>query len=198
LERLAVFGYGSLVSPASAAESLGRPVELAGPARLQGWRRRWSTFRDNLSAEKTFAAPDGTLPRFVLGLNIEADPGCEGANGALIEVTEAEAARLDFREMRYARVDVTEAVRPLGSKPDLAPRFERVIAYVAKPAHHAPEPPAGAIVIAHYVRTVEAAFADLGDGQLVLYRETTDPAPVEAVEATLVRDEIPAGNPRAW
>jgi hypothetical protein len=196
MSRLAVFAYGSLVNPTSAAESLGRPVELAAFARLEGWRRRWSTFRDNLAVEKTFALPDGSLPPFVIGLNIEPDPGCPGANGALIEISRADAARLDLRELRYDRVDVTDAVRPFGDGP--VPLFKQVIAYTAKPQHHAPQPPRGAIVIAPYVRTVDAAFAELGPDHLAAYRETTDPPPVEAVEAALVRDQIPAGNPRAW
>jgi cation transport regulator ChaC len=193
---LAVFGYGSLANPESAALSLGRPVEAAVVVRLAGWRRRWSTFRDNLASEKTFALADGTQPAFVIGLNLERDPGCEGANGVLIEITEAEADRLDLREMRYDRVDVTADVQP----PDAGAgaRFDRVIAYTAKRRHHAPEPPPGTIVIARYVATVEATFAALGPGQLDHYRGTTDPPPVDPVEATLVRDEIPEGNPRGW
>ncbi len=194
--RLAVFGYGSLASPESAALSLGRPAPAAAVVRLAGWRRRWSTFRDNLASEKTFALADGTQPAFVVGLNIERDPACEGANGVLIEITDAEADRLDLREMRYDRVDVTAEVRP--PEGGEAPPFDRVIAYTAKPRHHAREPSPGTIVIARYVATVEAAFAALGPGELGHYRETTDPPPVEPVEATLVRDQIPEGNPRAW
>jgi cation transport regulator ChaC len=191
---LAVFGYGSLARPPSAALSLGSEVEFAGVVRLPGWCRRWSTFRDNLASEKTFALADGSLPPYVIVLNIERDPGCAGANGVLIEITEAEANRLDLREMRYDRVDVTADVRADGE----GPPFDRVIAYTAKPHHHAPEPPPGAIVIASYVATVEAAFAALGPGQLDAYRATTDPPPIDPVEATLVRDEIPEGNPREW
>lgn len=196
MSRLAVFGYGSLVSPESAAESLGRRVEPARMVRLAGWRRRWTTFRDNLAAEKTFVLEDGSVPPYVVGLNLERDPGCEGANGALIEITEAEAERLDLRELRYDRLDVTADVRPASG--ERIPAFDLVIAYCAKPGHHAPTPPDGAIVMAPYVRTVEAAFAALGDSQLAAYRESTDPPPVEPVDATLLRDEIPPGNPRDW
>lgn len=198
MSRLAVFGYGSLVSPESAAQSLGRPAEAAAIMRLVGWRRRWTTFRDNRSAEKMFALADRTLPPYVVGLNLERDPACEGANGVLIEVTVAEADRLDLRELRYDRVEVTADVRPLAAGGESPPPFECVIAYTAKPHHHAPEPPPGAIAIAQYVRTVEAAFAQLGPEHLALYRETTDPPPAEPVEATLVRDQIPEGNPREW
>lgn len=193
---LAVFGYGSLASPASAELSLGRRVEPAGIVRLRGWRRRWSVVRDNLASEKTFALADGTVPPYVVGLSIERDPACEGANGVLIEVSEAEADRLDLREMRYRRVEVAGEVV---AAPGTARRtFDRVIAYEAKPEHHAPAAPPGAIVIAQYVRTVEAAFADLGPGELERFRASTDPPPVEPVEATLVADRIPAGNPRSW
>lgn len=197
MSALAVFGYGSLASPASASLSLGRAVEPAGLARLEGWQRRWTTFRDNLEAEKTFALADGGIPPFVVGLNIERVPGCEGANGALIEITEAEAERLDLREMRYGRIDVTADVRALTDGEPL-PDFERIVVYAAKAHQHAPQAPAGAIVIAEYLRTVESAFAELGAEQLELYRRTTDQPPVAPVEATLVGDRIPEGNPRGW
>ena len=79
---LAVFAYGSLASPASAAITLGRNVDVVQVARLHGWRRRWSLYRDNLAVEKTFSrASDGSLPAYCLGLNVEAAdqrrPGAE-------------------------------------------------------------------------------------------------------------------------
>ena len=73
-----------------------------------------------------------------------------------------------------------------------------MLAYTARPAHHHPTAPRDAIVIGNYLRTVEAAFAALGPEQLDLFRATTVPPPVEVIDATLVRDEIPEGNPRAW
>jgi hypothetical protein len=181
------------VSPASAAETLGRPVELAGLARLRGWSRGWHVCRDNLSVEKTFArAGDGSLPGHCLGLGLEPDDGAEDPNGALIEVSEEELERLDLREMRYERVDVTEAI-------DADVRVDRVLAYRARPEHRRPSPiPTDAVIIASYVATVEAAFADLGPGELERFRATTERPPVELIDAVLVRDRIPAGNPRGW
>jgi cation transport regulator ChaC len=192
VSRLAVFGYGSLASPASAALTLGREVQYAGLCRLRGWRRRWTVYRDNTISEKTFALPDGTIPPFVVGLNLERDDGAEGANGVLIEISEAEADRLDMREMRYDRIEVTDDVEGADEE------FGRVIAYTAKAHHHAPEPPAGAVVVAAYVQTVEEAFAELGPAELAAYRASTDPPPVEPMEVALVADEIPEGNPRRW
>lgn len=218
MSRIAVFGYGSLADPQSAARTLGRPVDEVVPARLAGWRRRWSEARHNHRSEKTFALePGGELPEWVLGLNVEPAPEAaveEGPNGVLIEVTETELERLDVREVRYERAEVTELVScdevkdaggvaasskggdALGTTGAL--RFDLVVVYTAKPEHFATQPPAGAAILASYVRTVEAAFAALGPGQLETYRETTGPPPLRPVEAKLVRDEIPPGNPRQW
>jgi cation transport regulator ChaC len=193
---LAVFAYGSLIDPESFARTLGRePADLV-PARLRGWRRRWSIFRDNLAAEKTFAREDsGELPRWVLGLNlerIEDDAGGKLApNGALIEIGETELERLDLRELRYDRVEVTGQV-------DGAAGFDRIVTYTAKPEHFTAEPPEGAVAMAPYLRAIEAAFNALGEGQWELFLKTTGRPPVETIEPLLVRDEIPPGNPRDW
>jgi hypothetical protein len=193
MTRFALFAYGSLASLASAERTLGHPVQHAGLARLAGWRRRWSVARDNLACEKTFArAGDGGLPPFCLGLNLERAAGAS-PNGVLIEMTEGELERLDARELRYDRVEVTA---DLAAEEPLA--FDRVFTYVAKPGHFTGSPPPGAVILAPYARTVEAAFEALGEDQLELFRETTGPYPVEVIEGVLVRDEIPAGNPRDW
>lgn len=188
-----VFAYGSLVGRASAARTLGEPLEIVGPARLAGWRRRWSTARNNLASEKTFAPAAGGEPfAHCLGLNIDRDDQAPAPNGALLRLGDAQLARLDRRELRYRRIDVTGMIDA-----DL-PAGARVVAYVAKPRHHRHDPPAGAVVLASYVRAVESAFLALGANALDLYRATTDPPPVEVVEGVLVADRIPAGNPRDW
>lgn len=195
MKRIAVFGYGSLADPRSAARTLGRVVPRPVPARLAGWKRRWSEVRDNRRCEKTFALePGGELPDWVLGLNVEPSPDVtdeRGPNGVLIEVTVEELERLDVREMRYERAEVTALISGAES-------FDLVVTYTAKPEHFAPEPPPGAAILASYARTVEAAFTSLGPGHLEAYRQTTGPPPVEPVEATLIRDRIPPGNPRQW
>jgi hypothetical protein len=193
VSRFAVFAYGSLVSRESAGLTLGRDAGEPVPAELPGWRRRWSTVRDNEKCEKTFArVEDGSLPSFVLGLNLERaseDEASERPNGALLELDEASLERLDLRELRYERTEV---------RVEAGTGFDAVYAYTAKPTSFAPEPPAGAVIIAAYLRAVEEAFAELGPGQLERFRESTGPPPVEVAEARLLSDEIPAGNPRNW
>jgi cation transport regulator ChaC len=194
-QQAALFAYGSLVSVPSAEATLGRPVEHAGTVRLAGWRRRWSQVRDNRATEKTFAhAETGVVPPHCLGLNIELGGEGPGPNGVLIEVSAAELDRLDSREIRYRRVDVTDALRSGGRFSD----FDRVVSFAAKPQNFAPTPPPAAVVLGPYLRAVEAGFSALGPDQLELFRETTDAAPVEVIDAVLVRDEIPPGNPREW
>ena len=191
--RIALFAYGSLVSAVSAERTLGRPIEGTLAVRLPGWRRRWSQVRDNQATEKTFAhAESGLVPSHCLGLNVEPDPGGEGPNGALIEISEDELERLALREIRYDRIDVTEAIGP-EARP-----FTRVATFTAKPENFSPTPPPGAVILAPYLREVEAGFGVLGPGQLELFRSTTGPAPVEVIESVLIRDEIPPGNPRNW
>jgi hypothetical protein len=191
MARTALFAYGTLVAPESVAHTLGRRPDPV-PATLRSWRRRWSQARDNLAVEKTFEVGPGELPRWILGLNLEPDEGSgEAPNGALIEISEGELERLDLRELRYDRVEVGADI--VGDH-----EFERVVTYRAKPAHFAPEPPAGAVILANYLRAVESAFASLGEGQLELFRRSTGAPPATVVEATLVRDRIPAGNPREW
>ncbi|MFN8159939.1 MAG: gamma-glutamylcyclotransferase family protein [Solirubrobacterales bacterium] len=192
--RTAVFGYGSLVATRSAAQTLGRPMPDPLPAELCGWRRRWSLNRDNLRSEKTFAIePGGEIPASILGLNLERDgAGVDGPNGVLIELTESELERLDLREMRYDRVEVTREV--LGGE-----RFDRIFTYTAKTRHFCGEPPSGSVILSSYASVVEAGFRALGDGSLEAYRRTTGPHPVAVVDGVLIRgEEIPPGNPRAW
>ncbi len=52
------------------------------------------------------------------------------------------------------------------------------------------------MILRTYAEAVEAAFAGLG--RLDEYLRTTGPYPAPLVDAHLVADRIPEGNPRAW
>ena len=88
----------------------------------------------------------------VLGLNIEPEAESEGPNGALIEVSAAEVERLDVREMRYDRVDVTDAIG--------VDEFDTVLAWTVKPVHHHPTPPEGAVILKKFVNGLAPAMAE--------------------------------------
>lgn len=200
MSRQAVFGYGSLVSRSSVTETLGHDAPAPIPARLAGWRRRWSIYRDNTRVEKEFERLDGEPFQHCLGLNLERAPEAaeaEWPNGALIEVTRAELDRLDLRELRYDRVDVSEGLRA-GRSGAGSGTFDAVFAFAAKPAHFAAETPPRSIIIASYARACAEAFDQLGPGERELFATTTGPPPAPVVEARLVRDAIPEGNPRGW
>ena len=197
MSSLGLFGYGSLVLRESAEMTLGRPVGEMRPALLRGWRRRFSQARDNLTCEKTFECDGGRRPEWILGLNLEEEEDEAGpVNGVVIELTEAELDRLDVREIRYDRVEVTDLIE--GGAMFEGDLPNRIVTYTAKDFHFKPEPPPDAVILANYARAVESGFVALGDGELERYRATTGPHPVELVEANLVIDKIPAGNPRAW
>lgn len=191
MRALAVFGYGSLVNRASVRQTLGDSAGEPIPARLAGWRRRWSLVRDNRTAEKGFApAGDDEAFDWCLGLNIEPGDGADWLNGALIEVDEAALERLRLRELRYDAVEVADAVSPA--------LFDRVVAFRAKASNFAESPPSRAVILATYMDACEAAFEALVPGQLDAFRATTQTPPAPVISATLMRDEVPQGNPRAW
>jgi cation transport regulator ChaC len=195
--RLAVFGYGSLVSRASIAETLGHETPAPIPARLKGWRRRWSIYRLNTAHEKVFERVDGKPFQHIVGLNIERAPKApenEWPNGVLIELTEGELQRLDRREVRYDRVGVDPAAA-ITSEPH---GFDRIFVFTAKEGHYTAETPPEAIIIASYVHACEAAFGELGPEAWEEFLATTGEFPAPVVDARLVVDEIPEGNPRTW
>jgi cation transport regulator ChaC len=195
MSGIAVFGYASLVSAPSASQTLARQVDFAAVARLEGWARRWTLGREQATSEKTFARLDGSVPRFCLGLNIDRDEFARAPNGVLIELSEAELERLDLREIRYLREDVTDQITVTSGDAD---GIDTVYAYRARPERHHPTAPDDAIIVATYPAAIEAAFQALGPEQLALYRETTASPPVDVVDAELIADRIPPGNPRAW
>ncbi len=161
---IGVFGYGSLVLPESIEMTLGRTVEMSPPVRLHGWRRRFSQARDNLTCEKTFELDGGRRPEWILGLNVERGEDAEGpVNGVVLELSEGELERLDIREIRYDRVDVTDLVDGNGL-PD------RIITYTAKSDHFAPDPPGDAVILSTYANAIEQAFEALAPVELGHYR----------------------------
>ena len=114
---LGLFGYGSLVLRESASMTLGRPAGELRPVRLHDWRQallpasRQPDLREDLRVRRGMAARSGSSGSTSSEGEDEAGP----VNGVVIELTEAELDRLDIREIRYDRVEVTRLGRGRGS-----------------------------------------------------------------------------------
>jgi hypothetical protein len=187
-----VFGYGSLI--ARLGPVLTRELRADGfVADLAGLRRVWGVAMDNrldLPGYKYYTDGDGRRPEvFVAYLDLVAahpspdDPPAK-VNGVCLPVDDATLERLDRRERNYERVDVSDRVAAAGA---------RVWAYMGMAAARerlAEGRRAGtAWINAGYLRTVQAGFVALGDGELDAVQASLDPGELPVVE--LIRHELP-------
>ena len=173
-DRTWIFGYGSLVSPASMATTIGRtpaPADVA-VAHLDGYGRRWNYGSLHLRGDwhhDGVAVTQGLVVS--LGL-VAAD--AEICNGVVVRITDDELAMLDWRERDYERTDVTDLIRLDGDR-----RVERVMTYVPRSSaierYEAARDRGEAGIRQSYWELVHAAFGELGDDHLERY--TATPAP---------------------
>lgn len=186
-----VFGYGSLVSAASTAETIGRVVDTEieyGAATLVDFGRRWNY--GSLRQRATWQGPHGRVEGgIVVSLGIEAAAG-ERTNGSVVRVDAVELERLDRRESDYDRVEVTSLITSASVLPSDAvvmtyvPRSSAIERYVRSRDERR------AAVRRGYVDLVRQAFADLGPAELDRYEATTpEPdVPVVAFEERWLAD----------
>jgi len=156
-----VFGYGSLIHPASVNRTLGRaeaPADMQ-PAELSGYQRCWQLL---VHRRFTDDPPGLTTPCVVLDIAPR-----EGAtmNGVLVPVTQAELKLLDRREAKYDRIDVTDHIAPRPDRP--------VYTYVGRPRHT--RPPADAVIPGVYMRIIRDALPLWGEGFAERFEATTLP-----------------------
>lgn len=186
-----VFGYGSLVSPASVARTLGRDVGRdVVLAMLGGYGRRWNY--GSLHQRASWTAPGGpVVDGVVVCLGLEAATS-ERCNGAVFPVTDDELALLDWRERDYDRVDVTDRIAivdPASGTPagGSARPAARVVTYVPRPSaverYREARDHGRAAVKRTYHELVDRAFAVHGDVHVDEYRTSTPPADVPIVDA---------------
>ena len=197
MSRLATFGYGSLVSRASDrrdARARCAAADPRPPRRLAAAvvaRPRQRPRREGVRADR--GRPVRLLPRPQHRAGARSAGEDEWPNGALIELTDAELDRLDLRELRYDRVEVTGDVR--AGEPELrrgrsrTRRSRRTSRRIPRRAPSCSRP------ICAPARPRSRSWARTSWSRSGA-RRSRCPAPV--VEARLVRDEIPEGNPRAW
>ncbi|HUS43219.1 MAG TPA: gamma-glutamylcyclotransferase family protein [Ilumatobacteraceae bacterium] len=178
-----IFGYGSLVSPASMATTIGRTVADADVvvAQLDGYGRRWNYGSMHLRGDWHH---DGVTVRqgLVVSLGLVASDS-ESCNGVIVRVTADELAMLDWRERDYERTDVTDTIRRVDHV-----HPERVMTYVPRPSaidrYETARDRRQAGIRQSYWELVTAAFSNLGGDHLERYAAT--PAPdVPVVDMTL-------------
>lgn len=181
-----LFVYGSLVSQASAASTLGyRPATQDGPvpATLTGYRREWNVGSNHEShPERLLIAADGrpfTGTLAVLGLTEDGDAEC---TGALYRLSRRDLELLAVRERNYTLIEVDLARPAVGIHPGATSESRTsptVLTYAPRPESltrlAAAREAGSAVVQRAYARRVERAFEALGPGQLAAFRRTTTP-----------------------
>lgn len=188
-----VFGYGSLVSPASMATTIGRvagPHDVA-PAELAGFGRRWNYGALSVTGSWKHdgrSIVDGVM--VALGLTPSDGERC---NGVAVRVNDDDLVGLDLRERHYDRTDVTDQItlgEPVEGLATARPRDARIFTYVPRieaVEHYTAGRDGGRAAIRQdYWNLVDDAFATLGPAHLEQYR-TTPPPDIPIVEMTWTR-----------
>lgn len=188
-----VFGYGSLVSAASIADTLGYGIDASrlSSATLAGWRRAWNVGSDRSShPERTFHFDHGSVfDGVTVVLGLERSPA-ESCLGRVFPVLRRDLRLLDRRERNYVRREVTHQVSWAG-KPDRCV----VHAYVPSDAATARIAAAKASgmplnIRRGYVELVESAFSEMG--MLHEYRRDFPRLPFAVQSMAAVIDPTPA------
>jgi dephospho-CoA kinase len=190
-----VFGYGSLVDPASLGRTLERPV-TAGvdflEADLTGWGRRWNYGVGHVSG--AWRTSDGRMvdDGVIVALGLIASR-TERVNGIVARVSDLELAALDVRERDYDRVTVTDAVTVSGD----VGADDRIVTYVPRPSavqrYETARDDGRAGIRNTYWGLVDAAFAVLGNERLARYRSST-PDPDVPVVVVIDRPARPSAG----
>jgi len=176
-----VFGYGSLVSPASMARTIGRTVDAADVtiALLHNYARRWNygvLHRSGNWIDGDTSVTEGVI--VALGLAAAERESC---NGVAIRVTADELLQLDWRERNYDRTDVTDQIT---LERDV--NVTQVVTYVPRPdavnRYEQARDVGRAAVEQRYWDLVHSAFDDLGPSHRALFDTTLAPdVPVVAI-----------------
>jgi dephospho-CoA kinase len=178
-----VFGYGSLVSPASMTTTIGRAVaaEDVAVAHLEGYGRRWNYGSLHLRGDWRH---DGASVSHGLVVSLGLAAGdTESCNGVVVRVSDDELAMLDWRERDYERTDVSDRIRIEDGR-SVGP----VVTYVPRPSaierYEVARDERRAAIRQSYWELVRGAFDELGTRHRTLFDAT--PAPdVPVVDITL-------------
>jgi cation transport regulator ChaC len=192
MSGLWVFGYGSLVDPASFSATIGRELRPGVDffeAEVAGFGRRWNY--GVLHASASGPGPDGTLVDYALVALGVVRAATESVNGVVGWVEPDELALLDRRERHYDRVDVTDLTTVHGAGDEA----RSVAVYFPRPeavAHYERARDAGrAAIEQRYWDLVDHAFAAFGPEAHTRYRATTPAPDVPVMSLTRLWDRNP-------
>lgn len=183
-----VFGYGSLVSPASMARTIKRVAEPGvdfHEAELSGYGRRWNYGVGHIEA--SWELDDGSLvdDGVIVALGLVEAPG-ETVNGVIASLTADELADLDHRERDYDRIDATDIVTTAADTTD--PIYVYVPRRSAIERYETARDAGTAGVRRTYWDLVDAAFAEFGPDKQAQYRATTPPPDVPLVDVLSAKE----------
>jgi dephospho-CoA kinase len=181
-----VFGYGSLVDPASFSATIGRELRPGVDffaAEVTGFGRRWN-YGVMHGVAKAIGREGNPVEYTRIALGVIRAPG-EVVNGIVGRVDDEELARLDRRERHYDRVDVTQVASVVGGAVDGA-----IVLYLPRPGtieHYERARDDGTAAIEQrYWDLVDRAFAAFGPDAHARYHATTPPPDVPVLPLTLV------------
>jgi cation transport regulator ChaC len=188
-----IFGYGSLVDPDDVERYVGfRPVEGMewAPAVLNGYERAWNVGMHNIhdrDDDKFYTTVEGERYKgIVLTLGLESNRDMS-TNGLVFRIEPRNLAKLDSRERRYDRVDVTTSIttsahlNPGSSVHTYIPNRDAL-------ATGADGMQAGTGAVSRsYHDKVAHAFAQLGEEESARYVESTRESAVPLVDLQIIR-----------
>jgi cation transport regulator ChaC len=159
ISQLWIFGYGSIMLPSSAAQTLGRELKESDvlPAQLENFKRVW-----NLAAPVILQETPPCEVSAVF-LNIERCPA-SFCNGILLKVSEQELASFDLREKQYDRIEVTDSI--------VTSVQGTIFAYIGKKEHT--NPGKNSIVLGKYIEMIESALEYWGAEFKKQYNASTE------------------------
>jgi cation transport regulator ChaC len=181
-----VFGYGSLVSPQSFGETLGRTLRFGTDvfaAELTGFGRRWNYGVMHVTGRRR-DQHGADVEHTLVALGIVPAAG-ESVNGVVGWVSDDELRALDRRERHYDRVDVTASVvveHDAGAGRRWAPIMVYVPRTEAIEHYEASRRRGTAAIERRYWDLVDSAFTALGGDHHERYLRTTPEPDVPVLE----------------
>lgn len=156
MNKVAIFGYGSLMNKASFERTLGRRIDPSEFSwnYLNGYARSWTLYHEvkNLPEEKKLLLPP--TKKYIVYLDITPKANSK-IIGSLVTISSQELLKFDAREINYDRIDVTDNL-------DAIPDGITVYTYIGNKRYKtALVPLSECVIIKEYIEIVESGVNNL-------------------------------------